>query len=213
MKNIINGIFKENPTFVLMLGLCPALAITTKFENAYLLGICLLGVLFISNFIISIIKKIIPNNVRIPICILIIATSVTVVEMLLNAYVPAVYDILGIYLPLLTVNCIVLGRALDVASEKPVLTTITDSLGIGLGFTLALMLIALVREVLGTNMITIMDSVSELTRYKAVYQVLPNSNLLPISILVEPAGAFLVLGILMGIFKSFQKVGEKHESN
>lgn len=208
MKNIINGIFKENPTFCLMLGMCPALAITTKFENAYMLGLCLLVILLISNLIISIFKKLIPDNVRIPICILIIATSVTVLEALLKKYIPDLYDVLGIYIPLITVNCIVLGRALSVASKEKVGNTITDSIGIGLGFTLALMLIALFREVLGANTITIMDSISHFTGYEAIYKVLPTTNLFPMKILVEPAGAFLVLGILLGIFNSI-KAGVK----
>src|SRR5574344_374599 len=135
MKNIINGIFKENPVFVLLLGLCSTLAITTKFENAYVMGLCLLVVLIISNFIVSIIKKWIPNNVRIPVYILIISTVVTIVELILQKYVPNLYQILGIYIPLITVNCIVLGRALSVASKKSIVHSLTDAIGIGLGFT------------------------------------------------------------------------------
>ena len=117
MKTIINGIWKENPLFVLVLGLCSALAVTTKFENAYMMGLCLTFILIGSNFVISLLKKYIPDNVQIPVYILIIGTFVTIVEMLLKAYIPALYDVLGIYLPLLVVNCIILGRALLIASK------------------------------------------------------------------------------------------------
>ena len=125
MKIIKNGIFKENPTLVLLLGLCPALAVTTKVENAYIMGLCVLVILLFSNTIISIIKKLIPKSVEIPVYILIIATFVTIVEMLLKKYVPTLYEVLGIYLPLITVNCIVLGRALNIASKENVKSTKT----------------------------------------------------------------------------------------
>lgn len=210
MKNIINGIFKENPVFVLLLGMCSTLAITTKFENAYVMGICLLIVLVISNFIVSVIKKIVPDNVRIPVYILIISTVVTIIEVLLNKYVPSLYNVLGIYIPLITVNCIILGRALSVASKKSILNSLTDAIGIGLGFTLSLMLIALIREVLGSNSLTIIDGLSSITNSRVVFTIFPNNTLIPIKMLAEPAGAFLVLGILIAIFK---KVGEKNESN
>lgn len=210
MKNIINGIFKENPVFVLLLGMCSTLAITTKFENSYVMGICLLIVLVISNFIVSVIKKIVPDNVRIPVYILIISTAVTIIEVLLNKYVPSLYNVLGIYIPLITVNCIILGRALSVASKKSILNSLTDAIGIGLGFTLSLMLIAFIREVLGSNSLTIIDGLSNITNSKLVFTIFPNNTLIPIKMLIEPAGAFLILGILIAIFK---KVGEKNESN
>lgn len=210
MKNIINGIFKENPVFVLLLGLCSTLAITTKFENAYVMGLCLLVVLIISNFIVSIIKKWIPNNVRIPVYILIISTVVTIVELILQKYVPNLYQILGIYIPLITVNCIVLGRALSVASKKSIVHSLTDAIGIGLGFTFSLMLIAFIREVLGNNTLTIFEGLSSITNMKLVYSIFPSNSLIPMKFLIEPAGAFIILGILIAIFK---KVGEKHESN
>lgn len=199
MKKIINGIVNENPTFVLFLGLCPSLAVTTKFENAYMMGICVLLILIFSNFIISIIKKLIPDNVRIPVYILIIGTFVTIVEILLERFIPALYNALGIYIPLIVVNCIVLGRAMQVASKDTVKNSILDALGIGVGFTLSICLIALVREILGTNTITLMDSLSSLTGYRAVYKILPETNLLPISIFVQPTGAFLTFGLLAGM--------------
>ena len=208
MKTIINGIKKENPTFVLLLGMCSALAVTNKFENAYIMGICVLIILIISNLFVSLTRKIVPESVRIPVYILVIATLVTCTEMLLNTYVPTLYKALGIYLPLIVVNCIVLGRNIAVASKENVLKSVLDGIGIGLGYTLALMLIALVREVLGSNTLTLMDSLSDLTGYKAIYKVLPDSNILPIKFFTTPAGAFLTLGFLIALFK------EKHyESN
>lgn len=208
MKTIINGIKKENPTFVLLLGMCSALAVTNKFENAYIMGICVLIILIISNLFVSLTRKIVPESVRIPVYILVIATLVTCTEMLLNTYVPALYKALGIYLPLIVVNCIVLGRNIAVASKENVSKSVLDGIGIGLGYTLALMLIALVREVLGSNTLTLMDSLSDLTGYKAIYKVLPDSNILPIKFFTTPAGAFLTLGFLIALFK------EKHyESN
>ncbi|MDD2181711.1 MAG: electron transport complex subunit RsxE [Bacilli bacterium] len=200
MKTIKNGIFDENPTFVLMLGLCPTLAVTRTFEGAYIMGLCVLTVLLFTNLIVSIIKKIIPDNVRIPVYILLIATFVTALDLILQKYVPALHETLGIYLPLIAVNCIVLGRALSVASVSSIKKSVFDAIGIGLGFTFSLMTIGLIREVLGSNTITIMDGVSSFTGYKAVYQVLPNTNILPITVFSEPAGAFLTLGLLLALF-------------
>ncbi len=212
MKHIKNGIIHENPVFVLLLGLCSTLAITTKFENAYLMGICVTIILIASNFMISIIRKWIPNSVKTPVYILIIATLVTIVELILKYYARDVYDILGIYLPLIVVNCIILGRALAVASKQPVWESTLDGVGIGLGYTAALMVIASIREVLGNNTITLMDSVSSITGYRAIYRVFPENELIPMSFLISPAGAFLTLGILMAIFNAIHK-GGKHESN
>jgi electron transport complex protein RnfE len=204
MKTIINGIVHENPTFVLLLGLCPALAVTNKFESAYIMGLCVLIILLFSNFVISLIKKLVPDSVKIPVYILIIGTFVTIVELLLKSYVPSLYSILGIYLPLIVVNCIVLGRALVVASKEKVGKSMLDAIGIGTGFAISLMIIALFREVLGTNTITLLDGLSSITGYKAIYQVLPTTNLLPITIFKDPAGAFLTLGILLGVFNAIR---------
>lgn len=214
MKTILNGIVKENPTFILLLGLCPALAVTTKVESAYLMGLCVLVILFFSSFIVSIIKKIVPENVKIPVYILIVGTFVTVVEVLLKNYVPSLYDVFGIYLPLIVVNCIVLGRILTVSSKEQIGYSLKDAIGIGLGYTIALIIIALFREVLGTGIITFMDATSSLTGYKAVYKVIPDISIFPISILIKPAGAFLTLGLLIPLFNYLKdKGGKKHESN
>lgn len=214
MKIVLNGIIKENPTFVLLLGLCPALAVTTKVENAYLMGICVLVVLLFSSLIASIIKKLIPESVKLPVYILIIGTFVTIVEVILKNYIPVAYEILGIYLPLIVVNCIVLGRILAVSSKESISYSIKDAIGIGIGFTVAIILIALVREMLGTGIITLMDATSQITGYRAIYRVLPNSNILPISIFSTPAGAFLTLGLLIPLFNYLKdKGGNKDESN
>ena len=182
MKKIINGIIFENPILVGTLGLCSALAVTNKFENAYVMGLCVLIVLTLSNLIISIIKKLVPENVKIPVYILIIATLVTIIEILLQKYVKPLYDVLGIYLPLIVVNCIILGRALQVASKEKIIPSVLDGIGVGLGYTLVLMIIALFREILGSNTLTLMDNISTLTGYKAIYKILPTNDILPINI-------------------------------
>ena len=210
MKRILNGITKENPILMLTLGLCGALAVTNNFENAYVMGISVLLVLLFSNLIISLIKKIVPENVKIPVYILIIATFVTIIEVVLHKYLPELHKILGIYLPLIVVNCIILGRALQVAQKENVKNSILDAIGIGLGYTLALMLIAAIREILGNNTITLMDNVSNITGYKAIYKIFPDNNIIPLNIFVNPAGAFLTIGLLIALFK---KIGGKNESN
>ena len=211
MKRILNGIIKENPVFVLLLGLCSSLAITNTVENAYMMGFCVLMVLLFSNGIISIIKKLIPDSVRIPVYIIIVGTFVTIIEVLLEHYVPALYKALGIYLPLVVVNCIILGRAIKVASKESLKNSVLDAIGIGIGYTLSIVIIALVREVLGNNTITLMDNLSAFTGYKAVYKVLPSTNIFPITIFETPSGAFLTLGIITGIINYVR--GQKDESN
>lgn len=198
MKNIWRGITKENAVFSLILGLCSALAVTTTVESAYMMGLCVLVVLLFSGLFISMIRKLVVDSVRIPVYILIIGTLVTIVEMLLKAYLPKIYTVLGIYLPLIVVNCIVLGRSLSVYSKEKVFPSLCDAFGIGLGYTLSLVLIALVRESLGSGTITLMDQVSSLTGYREIIQI-PTGEYFPISLFKEPAGAFLTLGLLMGL--------------
>lgn len=209
MKQILKIIKNENPIFVLMLGLCSTLAVTTKVENAYLMGLSVFIVLLFSEIIVSIIKKFVPDNVKIPLYIVIIGTFVTILEIVLKEYINPLYNALSIYLPLIVVNCIVLGRVLSVSSKSNVKTSIKDSIGISIGYTLALILIALVREVLGNNTITLIDSLSEITNFKLIINVLPKNDLIPMSFMTSPAGAFIVLGILMALFNK----GGKHESN
>lgn len=153
LQIIINGIVKENPTFVLLLGMCPTLGTTTSAINGMGMGLATMVVLMCSNAVISLVKNLIPDMVRIPSFIVIIATFVTVLEMLMKAYVPALYASLGLFIPLIVVNCIVLGRAESFAAKNTPLASLCDGLGIGLGFTLALTLLGSVRELLGSGKI------------------------------------------------------------
>lgn len=207
MKTIINGIKNENPIFVLLLGLCPTLALTHTFESAYIMGIFVLIVLIFSNFTVSLIKNLIPDNVRIPVYIIIIATFVTVIDILIKEYTPQLHVTLGIYLPLITVNCIVLGRILAVATNQKVGKSVLDAIGIGFGFTIALMAIGFFREIIGSNTITLMNDLSSITGYKAIYQVIPDNIILPMNIFKQPAGAFLALAFLMALFNKLIQKG------
>lgn len=212
MKKIINGIIFENPILVLLLGLCSTLAVTINFENAYIMGLCVLLILVFSNVTVSLIKKAVPDNVEIPVYILIISTFVTILEILLKEYINPLYQVLGIYLPLIVVNCIVLGRALSVAKKSSVKDSFNDALGVGIGYTIVLIVIALFREILGNNTLTLINSMSKITGFKLIYRVYTPTNLLPISILTKPAGAFLTLGFLLALF-NFIKGGKNHESD
>ncbi|MFA5459438.1 MAG: electron transport complex subunit RsxE [Bacilli bacterium] len=202
--NFLKGVIKENPIFVLLLGLCPVLAVSTTVENAIVMSLSVLFVLLGSNLMVSLIKNLVPNHIRIPVYILIIATLVTITELVLKAYTPDLYRILGIYIPLIVVNCLVLGRAVGFASKEGVLVSIVDAVGFGLGFMIGIVMLAIFREVLGNNTITIMDNLSKITGYKMVYQLIPNTNIFPVGLLITPAGAFISLGLLSGILKMIQ---------
>lgn len=193
LERLYNGIIKENPTFVLMLGMCPTLAVTTSAKNGLGMGVATMVVLIMSNLLISLLRKIIPNGVRVPVYIIIIASFVTIVEMLMHAYVTSLYESLGIYIPLIVVNCIILGRAETYASKNGPILSIFDGIGIGLGFTLGLTVIGLVRELIGAG--TIFG-----------VQVLPESYE-PVSIFVMAPGAFFVLAILCAIQNKFKLKG------
>ena len=209
MKTILNGIIKENPVFVLLLGLCSTLAVTTNFEASIMMGICLTIVLTISNFIISVFKSFVPDNVKIPVYILIIGTIVTILESLLKKYLPDLYQILGIYLPLIVVNCIVLGRAMSVASKQSVKKSILDGIGVGMGYMFSLMLVSFFRELLGTGKITIIDSLSKITGSKIILNIFNSNEIFPINLFITPAGAFLTVGFLMAIFNYLQSRRKK----
>lgn len=210
MKTLLNGIIKENSIFVLALGLCSSLAVTTTFEKSYMMGICVLFVLIFSNMFISIIKKIVPESVKIPVYIIIIGTFVTIISLVLEKYVPSLYNSLGIYLSLITVNCIVLGRAISFASKNTVGKSILDAIGIGIGYILALMLIGFIREIIGSNTLTIMNDISSLTGFKLVFKNILPSPIFPINIFSSSAGAFITIGILMAVFNMIRR---KYESN
>lgn len=194
-ERLYNGIVKENPTFVLTLGMCPTLAVTTSAKNGLDMGLTTMVVLALSNAFISLLRKVIPDKVRIPAFIVIIASFVTVMELLLEGFLPSLYDALGIYIPLIVVNCIILGRAEAYASKNPVLPSLFDGIGMGLGFTIALTMIGAVRELLGAGQIfgvTIMPS-----------------GYVPVSIFIMAPGAFFVLAMLTAIQNQVKINGEK----
>lgn len=184
IERLYNGIIKENPTFVLMLGMCPTLAVTSSAINGLGMGLSTTVVLVCSNLIISLFRKVIPNGVRIPAFIVIVASLVTVVQLLMQAYLPGLSSALGVYIPLIVVNCIILGRAESYASKNGPVLSIFDGLGMGLGFTFGLTVIGLIREILGAG--TMFDA-----------PVLLNIGFKPITIFIMAPGAFLVLGFLV----------------
>lgn len=190
MQIILGGIVRNNPTFVLVLGMCPTLGTTTSAENGMGMGLATMAVLIMSNLVISLIKNIIPDKVRIPAFIVVIASFVTIIQMLMQAFVPALYAALGVFIPLIVVNCIILGRAEAFASKNSAFDSVLDGIGIGLGFTASLTVIGAVREVLGSG------SIFGLSFGIADYTPL---------IFVLAPGAFLVLGYIMVLFNKLAK--------
>lgn len=189
LQIITKGILKENPTFVLILGMCPTLGVTSTAINGLGMGFATMVVLIMSNAVISLIKGIIPDKVRIPAFIVVIASFVTVIEMLMKAYVPALYASLGVFIPLIVVNCIILGRAEAFASKNGIFDSVLDGVGIGLGFTLSLTTIGAVREILGSG---------------AIFGYSFASDVMPLLFVLAPGG-FLVLGYLMVLFNKIAK--------
>lgn len=190
LKSVLVGIIKTNPTFVLVLGMCPTLGTTTSAANGMGMGLATMAVLIMSNLVISLVKNIIPDKVRIPAFIVIIASFVTVIQMLMQAFVPALYASLGVFIPLIVVNCIILGRAEAFASKNGPFDSALDGVSVGLGFTLSLTVIGMVREILGSG---------------AVFgHSLGFGNYMPLIFILAP-GAFLVLGYLMVLFNKLVK--------
>lgn len=199
IERLQNGIIKENPTFVLLLGMCPTLAVTTSAMNGLGMGLSTTLVLVFSNIIISLLRKIIPDKVRVPAFIVVVASLVTIVQFLLQGFVPSLYSALGIYIPLIVVNCIILGRAESYASKNPVIPSLFDGIGMGLGFTLGLTCIGIVREILGGGQIF-------------GVQILPlgdtgflKDGFTPITIFVLAPGAFFVLAMLIAFQNAFRE--------
>jgi electron transport complex protein RnfE len=188
MERIYNGVVKENPCLILMLGMCPTLAVTTSAINGIGMGLSTLAVLIFSNMIISAMRNIIPDQVRLPAYIVIVASLVTIVDFLMQAYTPDLYNSLGIYIPLIVVNCIILGRAEAFAAKNPPLLSAFDGLGMGAGFTIALTIIGLLREFLGAG-----------TAFGN--QILPDS-VEPIGIFVKAPGAFLIIAFIIAIMNA-----------
>ncbi len=187
---IMNGIIKENPTFVLMLGMCPTLATTTSANNGMMMGLATMVVLIFSNIIISMIKKITPDMVHIPVYIVVIATLVTIVQFLLAAYLPDVNKSLGLFIPLIVVNCVILGRAESFASKNNVIDSALDGIGIGLGFTIGLTLLGICRELLGNGTVFGLECIP------SDYSML---------LFILPPGAFITLGYIIAVVNKFKK--------
>lgn len=194
---LFNGIIKENPTLVLMLGMCPTLAVTTSAINGMGMGLTTLVVLALSNAIISLLRNVIPDKIRIPAFIVIIASFVTILQLLLQAYLPGLYKSLGIYIPLIVVNCIILGRAEAYAYKNPVILSIFDGLGMGLGFTLALTCIGLLRELVGGGTFFGIDILPYIPWFT------------PVAIFKMAPGAFFVLAVLTAIQNKAKIIGAK----
>lgn len=191
-KNFTNGIIRSNPTFILLLGLCPTLAVSTSLDNAVGMTGAVIFVLLTANIIVSSIRKVIPDRVRIPTFIVIIATLVTIVDLMLQGFDPALSKSLGIYIPLIVVNCIILGRAEAFASKNSVGDSIADALGMGVGFGVAIFLISLLRQLLGTGSLDVFG----LHLFTA-----PGLGENPAALFMLPMGAFFVIGILLALFR------------
>jgi len=191
LKEFTKGFVKENPVFVMALGLCPTLAVTSSVVNAIGMGLAATFVLVFSNTFISLIKNVIPSKIRIPAFIVVIASFVTIVDMVMYAYLPDIHKSLGLFIPLIVVNCIILGRAEAFASKNNVFLSILDGLGMGLGFTLALVVIGSIREILGAGQFL-------------GYNVLPESYK-PMLVAILAPGAFIVMGLLMGLLNLKKK--------
>ncbi len=189
-----NGIIKNNPIFVQLIGMCSVLAVTTSVQNSLAMGMAVTAVLMGSNFVVSLLKNIIPDEIRIPAFVVVIATFVTVIEMFMKAYAQPIYQSLGIFLPLIVVNCVILARAESFAFNNKIVPSIVDGFATGIGYTLAVFILGTIRELLGSGTFLGM-------------QVL-GSFYDPIGIMVMPAGAFIVLGILIGIFNNIRNKQE-----
>ena len=199
LKGIIfNGIVTENPTFRLVLGMCPTLAITTSVTNGLGMGLAATFVLICSNVVISLMRRIIPAQIRIPSFIVVIATFVTIVQLLMQAFLPALYDSLGVFIPLIVVNCIIFARAESFASKNPPLESACDGLGMGLGFTLAITLLSAIRELLGAGTL-------------CGVQVMPEGYQ-PMAIITQAPGGFIMLGLLMIVMNALFKAYDRHMS-
>lgn len=200
LKGIVfNGIVTENPTFRLVLGMCPTLAITTTVSNGLGMGLAATFVLICSNLVISLLRNFIPDKIRIPAFIVVIATFVTIVQLLLQAFIPALYESLGVFIPLIVVNCIIFARAESFASKNPPLESACDGLGMGLGFTLAITLLSAIRELLGSG--TLLG-----------IQIMPDGYQ-PMAIITQAPGGFIMLGLLMVVMNSLFKAYDRRRAS
>jgi electron transport complex protein RnfE len=200
-NEIIKGLWKENPIFRLVLGMCPTLAVTTSLENALGMGVAATFVLVCSNVVISAMRDFIPAKVRIPCFIVIIATFVTIVDMVMAGFAPDLHESLGLFIPLIVVNCIILGRAEAFASKNKIMLSIADGIGMGLGFTLGLAVIGVTRELLGAGTITIWQGLPKL--------VIPGYQ--PVLLMILAPGGFIALGCLLALMNYVQALAAKHK--
>lgn len=210
LKIILNGLINENPTFALFLGMCPVLITSSSVFSAFGMSICVFFVLFLSNTVISLIKNIVPNEIRVPVFILIIATIVTLVDMLVHAYLPSVYSSIGAYISMIVVNCIILGRAESFASKNSVVDSMMDALGISGGFLIAVLSVAFVREILGTGGITFVSFFNSEATY--TLRIIPEDY--TISFFTSSAGAFFTLGVavaLINVVKTYRDNKKKEK--
>ncbi len=200
MKYFTAGILKENPVIGLMLGICSTLAITTSITNGLGMGLCVIIILTLSNFCISLIRKIVPDAIRIPVYIVVIATLVKVLELLLHAYVPSLYNALGTFLGLIVANCIILGRAEAFASKHTPLESILDGLGMGIGYTLVIFTISLLRQLLSTGGLELINPVTQATIFN--FSIIPEAYVIPI--FAQPAGAFITFAAIVALGAWYQ---------
>jgi electron transport complex protein RnfE len=190
-KEFIKGIWRENPVFILVLGMCPVLAVTTSAINGVGMGVAATFVLLCSNIVVSLIRSIVPDRVRIPVYIVVIASFVTIVDLVMSGYFRSLHHSLGLFIPLIVVNCIILGRAEAFASKNSIFLSIADGLGMGAGFTLALVILGGIRELFGNG------TIFNVQFFGGGYE--------PILVMILPPGAFLTLGILTGVFAAIEK--------
>lgn len=198
IERLYNGIIKENPTFVLILGMCPTLAVTTSAMNGLGMGLTTMVILAMSNLMISLLRKVIPDGVRMPAYIVVVASFVTICELLLEGFLPSLYEALGLYIPLIVVNCIILGRAEMFASKNKVLPSLLDGLGMGVGFTATLLAMGIIRELLGAGTVFGIPVLSGFME--------------PIIIFLLPPGGFFVFGMLIALAGKLSEEGKAPES-
>ncbi len=196
-QEFTKGILKENPVLVALLGMCPVLGVTAFVVNGVGMGLAAAAVLIASNLVVSLLRNLIPPQVRIPCFIVVIATFVTIIEMVLEAFLPVLYEALGVFVPLIVVNCVILGRAEAFASKNKPLRAVLDGVGSGIGFTLALLLLSLVREIIGQGTILGPDPETVIHLFGADFE--------PMILFAQPAGAFIALGLLLAVVNSVYK--------
>ncbi|MBS3986337.1 MAG: electron transport complex subunit E [Erysipelothrix sp.] len=204
-KNLSNGLVKENPVFALYLGLCSVLAVSNTISNALGMSVAVIIVLTVSNVIISALRKIIPSEIRIPVYIVVIATLVKIVEMLMQAYTPELYTALGVFIPLIVVNCIILGRAEAFASKNSVGASAIDGIGMGLGYTAGIFMLAAIRQLFATGALSLINPFNQAVIFDIT--IIPTQFTIPL--FAQPAGAFITFAVLAALLEVYKQAGEK----